>query len=336
MADPSISGYYTPNDARLETVFGIDGLRLSVRLVTEPERFSSWRPSRREGWGWRSTSPLVAGTRVYLAAGQEDGHWWGTIDVHPSRVDDPSGWRPCGVPALWPIIELVWAEISRHARPFPDDPMTAAVRRIDVTRDFIVADPVPYLLGLQHLPRSRATVNRLHSDPQTGAPTGLEVGSVSGGRVSLYDKQAQNQRVPEPTIRWEAQSRGWAKRYGDIATVADLDTLHVEQLGSNRWAWSKAGTVITPVPGLVQLLSRRFSDGRTSREVLGEMIFRAHGHTTRDSKRLDAHIQELGIVTSPEMLCPETATDAMCLDLASGTERRPSIAELLEEICGSG
>jgi hypothetical protein len=63
--------------------------------------------------------------------------------------------------------------------------------------------------------------------------------------VRLYDKHVETKGgAPEGTVRWEAECRQWAERYGGMKMLGDLNEVSAMVLAKNRFDWSGMGAEV--------------------------------------------------------------------------------------------
>jgi hypothetical protein len=230
--------------------YGIDRLSLSF-LISEgsldPDVWDVFSGNRSAGNGSREVQ-IIKGEiqigrpprdiRVVVFRGGAFAYTC-TIEFNPARWVDPFGIGLCRPQDLGAVVSSVMRRVSKYITPI-DDLEDFEVRRIDVTRNFYdITNPSRYLFGLRAVPKSRATFNRLFSNPASGVPETLEAGSKSGGKVMLYDKHAQVPSRAEPgTLRCEVQAhQSWCQRYGSIRTVSDLTAQNIDKLADDRFQW---------------------------------------------------------------------------------------------------
>lgn len=307
------------DDVEAAQVFGIDRLALSIPLAGRPRSWQSWRACR-EKPGRRSTIAFAGGiTPIYVEVGVASGGGWNAfIDFNPARVISPTGWLPCQASLLREAAEEVWDDISGLVDP-ASTLGGAKVRRVDVARDFAVAEPAKYVWGLLGLPRTWATILRVHADPGTGGVETLQMGSKAGGEVKVYDKHAQKAAAPEGTLRWEGVCRGWAARHGPIVIVDDLREAHIARLGLDRFQWSRAGTSIAGLPEIVQRLRQASIGEQAMLKTLGQLVMAAYTPLPEQHPTAVRVARDLGIALHPDMLCTH-GSEPVRLDLMSGRE----------------
>jgi hypothetical protein len=263
---------------------------------------------------------------------------WGKIEYNPARVVDPDGVTLCppeDVRATLREAVTTALQLVKPSVPLSD----MRVRRLDVARDFQeVQSPSFYVRGLLNVRRPWARYSAVYNDPGKGGAESLRVGS-GAGLVRLYDK---NEESPEKAkaghLRWEAECRrGWAERYGDVTTVADLTTDNVRHLAIDRWDWSSMGVEVAATDRVIDKILRAghradclkgcadHLSPAEQRGFYGYLVFTARGWPTRVSKSTGAKYgriaRELCITLSVD--APEAADESACvgrLDWVSGRE----------------
>jgi hypothetical protein len=262
--------------------------------------------------------------------------WWGKLELNPSRVVDPDGYSLATIDQLGPILATAWsasAELLAPACSLDE----AKVRRLDVARDFTGVFDIPSLLaGLQNVPRPWAGRTGVFRGGSTNGPETLDVGGNSG-HVKLYNKYAETRGgVPEGTLRWECEARkGWLGRYGEIATMADINRRSIELLAANRWEWSGMGHEVMGNPEAVARIWStewvplgpggdyvRFTEAQRC-SFLGWLLAACYGRDGTSSKATKAKYRrlarELGIAIAPTTF-GEGAGFSARLDFESGRQ----------------
>lgn len=263
---------------------------------------------------------------------------WGKVEFNPARVVDPEGVSLCPiedvVPTLRAAIESA-LEVLTPAVPLRD----MRVRRVDVARDFEeVESPSFYVRGLLNVRRPWARTSAVYSDPKLGGAESLRVGSRAG-LVRLYDKNEESPAKAAPGhLRWEAECRrGWSERYGEIATVTDLDEFKLRHLAIDRWEWSSMGVEVAATDRVIDKILRAGHHSgcekgckdhlspAEQRGFYGYLVFTSRGWPTRVSKATGSKYgriaRELSITLSVDE--PEAVSESACvgrLDWGSGRE----------------
>lgn len=311
--------------------------RLSVVFpVSDFERDSTgWDGFQVKGPGtdhqrrlWSGSVEVVSGVRAFVGVSEVPDHpqhrWWGKVELNPSRVVDPEG---CSVA---PVGELpgVMRRAARAASGLVAPVVSLAefrVSRLDVARDFSAVDEVSSLigaLGAVHRPWSRRHL--VHADPKRNGAQTLMVGS-GAGVVRLYDKAAETKgKAALGTLRWEAECREWADRYGSVRSLRDVTGENVEALCRDRWEWSAMGTEVAGDLGrLVHSVGASGLSAAHQRAFLGWLVEQAAGversamsqTTLAKYRRLQ---RELGIAAPAELR--GTIAVLRRLDFDSGRE----------------
>ena len=233
-------------------------------------------------------------------------------DFNPSRVLAGDPLYVCEVGKFPIAAELVWQEVIQRSDA-TDDWRVARVQQVDITRDFLVTEPVRVIEALNHIPRARVKQHLLHHDPTTTRPTGLVVatsreGQVGGGRqgqkVTLFDKSREMGRTDVKIVRWEARCKAWGREIGQITYGYDLTDAAADRLAQNRWEWSAMGTVMASELTLVDaVLALKLSAAETE-ALIGHAVLRATGQAVPLAKgtqaRRRARMEQLDLVLSEE------------------------------------
>lgn len=282
------------------------------------------------------TFPVVEAARIRSEVQVEEAHWhisvggpgdqWGSLEGNPSRVTDPLGHGLSNPGEALEVLRMVWDLLPvAPAVPFEK----AAVKRLDVARDFEgVENVASYVEALRPLPRAYARRVYLYYEPRRGHAASLVVhGGRSAGRAVLYDKALETMgEVATGTTRFEAQCRGWTRRFGHMIQVADVTEEKVIALARDRWKWSRFGTPIASGPTLIERVDALNMSAASKRSSLGAVLFETHGRPTPMSPQSRAlmrrMVREVGIVPRTDVFMRPEAAFAGYLDFESGTEVR--------------
>jgi hypothetical protein len=299
-------------------LFGLDWLTMTLPLAGPPEDPPPGLSERSSG-RWLRGVP-IGGTTAELAVTPWRGGYWARLSFNPARALDPAGWKPCSVFDLHRAAAMAWDAALVYISP-SESLDVARVRRLDVTRDFEVANPSFYVANLAPIPRPYAKIVATYRRPQDGASATQMIGSRSGGVCKLY---AKTEVATRNILRFEATCRtGWLDRVG-IRYLGDVTESRVDALGRDRWAWSRFGTQIGSRVAVVDtVLASDWSSARQER-VLGALLIRAYAGgapSARNSdSRLEADLRVLGHMCATD---PGADGDRSCvrrLDLEIGRE----------------
>lgn len=243
------------------------------------------------------------GVKVFVGVAEirATGQLVGKVEFNPSRVVDPEGYGLATVDEAQAAAREAW-EAAGELVEWHGPAETSKVRRADVARDFAGIDqPGALIRALAPVHRPWSRRNLVHADPSRHGAQTLMVGS-GAGVVRLYDKEAESKgKAPAGTVRWEAECRSeWNAKYGDIATLMDLDEARVRKLARNRWEWSAMGVEVAGTKRIVAKVRRSDLTEREQAQFLGWLLMRAagdawepgSGHTLAKYRRLQ---RELGI-----------------------------------------
>jgi hypothetical protein len=225
--------------------------------------------------------------------------FWGRVSLNSARVAS-TGWELCDLKTA----RFVLYDLLEPLRPFMIPAVWVNqwhVTRLDVAVDLLVDNPASVIEALAGQPRRYVRRARLYRDPITHSAQTLRLGS-GAGMYSVYDKHAKTPNAPEGTLRAEAQFRkGWLRTAG-VKLIKDLDDQKIAAMGWQRWEWARMGIEVGTAAAVV---NRVRSMGWTSAEeerVFGRLFLRAFDQdpkTKRADPRIEALIDELGIVLSP-------------------------------------
>jgi hypothetical protein len=269
--------------------------------------------------------PIPAGSSVFLRVGRISGTGedWAGLEFNPSRVVDPGGWRVAGLPDVFFALEEVLAECRQLLMP-KDSVETFLLTRIDVTRDFVVADPSVYICHLRNVARSGAP--RVAVDFNASVPHALRVYYAKAGQILIYDKHLESKgKAPRGTLRWEARCRKrWCRRYGSLSTVRDMTSNRLFTLAQNRWEWSGMGTEVCSATHLAHRINElHYSSPKKSR-LLGDLVMQSVGIDVPMSNdrrsELNQCMRELGIISPPTLTWQREEDLVRWLDFDSGRE----------------
>lgn len=233
------------------------------------------------------------------------GEVWGKVEFNPSRVVDPDGAGLAPVLELPTVARKVWKAARELVKP-GCSVGEARLKRLDVARDFDVAQTGLYIQGLGPVPRRWARRAFVYNDPARGMAETLFVGSGSGG-VRLYDKHRESpDKAPEGRLRWEAECRDrWIANYGEMARLGDVSVEGVEALARNRWEWSEMGLEVSAADRVLDLVEGLGLSAAKKRAFVGHLYMLSKGRPTKLSKETAAGYNRLmrtaGIVLGPEV-----------------------------------
>ena len=128
------------------------------------------------------------------------------------------------------VFELVMTEALFEVEPLVSV-QQMKMKRLDLTRDHQVDDPVLFLTGLSSWPRSYLKPFLWYSGGR------LETVAYRNGSgcLMLYDKESQSAGLAPGILRFEAQCRGpWLKKYGDIERVGDVTSERLRRVARQR------------------------------------------------------------------------------------------------------
>lgn len=280
------------SEAEVTPGFGIDKLEIAFDVSDVNDDRNCWRDSyevvptgisqssrtykkylTRLDVGSDAKAELTVGVREDMFSLRKS---FGKVSFNPSRLIDPEGTSLAtaeqSVDAFLKLLSSIRSlvEIDRE-----DDLDSFRVKRIDVARDFhSVNCPSETIGSLAHLPRNWNSETHLYFAHRNGATQTLMVGSPKRGLVRLYDKFAESHgKVVKGTIRWEVEAREyWAETYGGIRTVADLLTVGIVPLATNRWEWSGMGSgIVTSGNAVRTAVESNFTD-RQANSFLGWLV----------------------------------------------------------------
>jgi len=252
------------------------------------------------------------------------------VEFNPSRFVDPAGFGLAPLASVPSCIDEA-ISVAGEVVEFADELRLARVKRVDVTRDFTNVEHVSMLIkGFvgSHRPNARMTTLTLGTN---GVAEGLATGSRSGGKVLLYDKFIESGgKVPEGTLRYEAQCRAWAQSQAGINTAMDLTEERLALLAWNRWLWSGFGSFVTGVPEVLELINRSDFSERVKRDLKGYIVLEQRGelgHLAPGTK--SSYTQKLAKLGIPPSMPidVEGSGNVRCLDLLEGTDGVFSLTE---------
>jgi|tagenome__1003787_1003787.scaffolds.fasta_scaffold20951861_4 hypothetical protein len=237
----------TPRPMGAEIGMGIDKLAFSLEISKIIQNKTLWdrmNPQFAEAHDY-----LTMNTSLHIKARRIGSGLRCVVEYNPSRIVDPYGHSLCRIEELFYTVGVIVHQLTGRVE-IEGDVTDALVRRLDVARDFRVADPQFYLTGLRPLHRRNGANPSLWYDEKSGAASSLRVGTSRlaharhPNHVTLYDKGLKA-GTPETkgVLRWEMEGRTWTERYGDIKTLADLTPARINTLAVNRWDWSRMGEV---------------------------------------------------------------------------------------------
>lgn len=312
--------------AGLDDVIGVDKLWLTtpVRRYAGDE---AWRTIGADGRRDVDVSSNF-GARVHVRVYTDQGSPWATISFNPSRFLDPQGCTLAPIRELPETMRLAF-DVAGGVVDLPGSPKSARVKRVDVSRDFSgISGVAIFLRAFADAPRGNAKFTRLSLGPR-GLVEGVATGSKSGGRAELYDKYIESKgRVPEGTLRFEAQCRGWARDRARIERGSDLNAENLARLAWDRWNWAGFGASVASISHALAIISRSDLKPATKRNLEGYLALRYVGHIAQMSSatrsRYNRIMKGLGIVVSSA----RSIEDVRCLDLLGGVARRASLPGL--------
>lgn len=304
-----------PKNGHCLVPIGVDRLSLTFPLEDFDREPTVWgdHRDRNRGWPtrqetWTENVEVRKGVSVHVGVQsmppEVPYRYHARLDFNPSRILEPEGHGLCSVEDSPAAVALALGAALRLIKPKDSDPAAARMTRVDLSKDFEgVEDPSGLLRGLSTIPRSWARLNMIHADPKKNGAETVMIGS-GAGVVRGYRKDVESGgEVAEGTVRWEAECRDWAKRYGEMRYFGDLTRESAESLARNRWEWSQMGA---EVAGSMSRLVRAVSDcdyltGAQKRSFLGYLCEQAAGiETTISSRTTMAKYRrlqrELGIV----------------------------------------
>lgn len=105
--------------------------------------------------------------------------------------------------------------------------------------------------------------------------------------MRLYNKHDETKGdASEGTVRWETEARAWAKNYGGIRLLSDVNADSVERLAQNRWEWSHMGAEIAGSIGrLVDVVSQSGLSQAQENSFIGWLVKQAAGVDCSDTSR---------------------------------------------------
>lgn len=236
----------SPSTTSREMGLGIDKLALSIPIRSIIQNRQLWDQVSRS-WA-KAHDYLGMHISLNVTARQVGPGLRCTVEFNPSRLVDQFGWSLCSTEEVFSTVARVMYQLQGRV-DFVGDVNEALVTRLDVARDFTVADPQFFITGLRPLHRALGANPSLWFDAVSGAASSLRIGTSRSANprrpnhVTLYDKGLKHAEA-HGVLRWELEARDWAERYGAIKTLADLTPERVELLAVDRWAWSRIGEVV--------------------------------------------------------------------------------------------
>ncbi len=178
------------------------------------------------------------------------------VEFSPSRLVDPTDWRPASVETLHQslrfVVDLAAGTVGLQ---LPDDAWK--ITRLDITRDFVACGQMPWIKR----PARTYLASFLASDGVRTGYKGRSERKHRGRQFGLYDKfrekgrRSQYNEVPEGTVRFETVLNGrWARKYG-LGTLAELTETNLWAGLESSWEWSGCGQPWPADEGLARLLN---------------------------------------------------------------------------------
>ncbi|MEX0755005.1 MAG: hypothetical protein WD556_07800 [Actinomycetota bacterium] len=247
---------------------GVDRLEITMPISTMVGP-SEWG-GRRRG---RFRVDLEVGNGVaFLTAGPSlGGGKSASLDFNPSRIlgDDLFLCPPSRVIETFDLV--LCSGVLDRVGPI-GSPIDARVRRVDVTRDFRVEDPLVFIEALWGTRSPYEKRRILHRDQTTGGVSGLGVSTGKQGWVNLYDRGLRVGLRDLAGLRWEAQCRSaWAAR-GGIRRVGDITEGAVRRLAADRWEWSRMGETIAGRSSVARAVWALDISPARKRSLLGHIV----------------------------------------------------------------
>ncbi len=156
----------------------------------------------------------------------------------------------------------------------------AAIKRLDLVRDFDGVAVGPMLDGLAGQPRAGRVTVRRFADSERGNSETLRVGVRSAWSCVLYDKHAETDGAAPPgRLRFEARLRDdfltgslVLERHGhavsDVRTLLDCDYSLVRDLAAERFRFVGFGSRVTGTDAFADAVNNSDLSERTKRELI--------------------------------------------------------------------
>ena len=302
--------------APLEGTFGVDRLAFRYPLDQHTDQHLTYsRAGRRMLEGLRHQVHL----KVTPAAGDRAAVL--RVEFNPSRVLDPAGSSLANARDSRAAALAVVDELHSVGYVPAKTGMDIGLSRVDLTRDFSVADPE---LVVRSLARNRVKYARrqaMYID-KAGGGEGLRA-SVGGVNYNLYDKgpkHAKTAWTESHNLRFEAQiSASQALTKAGLRSLEDLTDERILSVATQAWdrsTWDAAWNPTTPA----EVVSRTAHETETKAAMLG--LYHASCDRVRlgipQRHALYGHLKACGLLT--HHLTVKARPGTRRLDWVSGLE----------------
>lgn len=261
--------------------FGVDALKVWLPYIGEPQ--GQYDSAHQYSSGSQRVVMEVDLLNDYAVDVSFDGRRL-SIALNPARAVYPTDWGLLPVDALLPLMERVVAQVASQTGVQVTAPIAdARVTRVDIARDFIVADPGRYILALAaYKRRSVQRDNTIRWSAKDRAWTSLHIGSKHE-HVRLYAKHPEADEVEvveeyddfdsarphgstralsqhstprRDILRFEIQATNhWLVKH-DLKRLGNITSATAQAFLEDRWKWSLAGRWIEHPGVLIDLIHR--------------------------------------------------------------------------------
>jgi len=240
------------------------------------------------------------------------------VEFNPSRLVPDPYWI-CPPHELQPVLETVVGKVLhgvvQPAAKVEDWPLS----RLDIARDFVVADPARWLAAAQDLRVPHHPTRRTYR--RGGRVETVCLGKRRGAPM-LYDKSRESGSDVSPRrLRWELQLQypDLNNKFGVVGDVSPERTLRV---AATRWTALRLDTLRVAGGSLVDELMRLDAVGRNA--VLGWLTQLANGLepglNPRTERKHHDEAARLGLTVGDPVILANSSGAKLCLDFNTGRE----------------